>query len=99
VVLVDFWTFGCINCQRTIPHVEALHKKYKDQGLVVIGVHAPEFAFERKLENVKNKVKEFGITYPVALDNDFSTWSLYENRYWPAFYFIDKKGNMRHTHF
>jgi thiol-disulfide isomerase/thioredoxin len=98
VVLVDFWTFGCINCQRTIPHVEALHKKYKDQGFVVIGVHAPEFARERKSENVAKKVKEYGITYPVALDNEFMTWRAYNNRYWPSQYFIDKTGKVRHTH-
>jgi thiol-disulfide isomerase/thioredoxin len=99
VVLVDFWTFGCINCKRTIPHVEALYEKYKDQGFVVIGVHAPEFAHEKKPENVTKKVEEYGITYPVALDNDFMTWRAYDNRYWPALYFIDKTGKVRHTHF
>lgn len=99
VVLIDFWTYSCINCIRTIPFVQGWYDKYKDEGFVVIGVHAPEFAFERKLENVQDAVKEYGITYPVALDNDFSTWRAYENRFWPAHYFIDKNGLVRHTHF
>lgn len=99
VVLIDFWTYSCINCIRTIPFVQGWYDKYKDDGLVVIGVHAPEFAFERKLKNVQDAVREYGITYPVALDNQFSTWKAYQNRYWPAHYFIDKNGMVRHTHF
>jgi cytochrome c biogenesis protein CcdA/thiol-disulfide isomerase/thioredoxin len=99
VVIVDFWTFGCINCQRTIPHLQALYEKYRERWLVIIAVHAPEFAYEQKVSNVRSKVSEYGITYPVALDNGFTTWAAYENQYWPAFYAIDKTGKVRHTHF
>lgn len=99
VVLVDFWTYSCINCIRTLPYIQALHEKYSDKGLVVVGVHAPEFAFERKVENLKAAVDDFGLTYPVVQDNDFQTWRNYNNRYWPAKYIIDKGGNVRYTHF
>lgn len=99
VVLIDFWTYSCINCIRTLPYVEKWYEAYKDQGFVVIGVHAPEFAFEKKEENVRNAVAEYGLTYPIALDNDFATWRAFGNRYWPAHYLIDKDGNIRYTHF
>lgn len=99
VVLVDFWTYSCINCIRTLPYIEAWHEKYKDDGLVIIGVHAPEFAFEKDLGNVQKAVKEYGLEYPIALDNNFSTWKAYNNRYWPAKYFIDRDGYLRHYHF
>ncbi len=99
VVIIDFWTYSCINCQRTLPYLKAWHQKYADKGLVILGIHAPEFAFEHKIENVSQAVRDFGLTYPVGLDNDFATWRAYENRYWPAKYFIDKKGNIRHEHF
>lgn len=99
VVIVDFWTYSCINCQRTLPYMVALDKKYRDKGLVIIGAHAPEFAFEHVEENVAKAVKDAGIEYPVVLDNDFALWRAYNNRYWPAKYFIDKKGNLRHFHF
>lgn len=99
VVLIDFWTYSCINCQRTQPYLNAWHDKYKDDGLVIIGVHAPEFGFEKVPENVQKAVKEANIKYPVALDNNFSTWNAYHNQYWPAKYLIDKDGQIRYTHF
>ncbi|MET0531215.1 MAG: cytochrome c biogenesis protein DipZ [Microvirga sp.] len=99
VVLVDFWTYSCINCIRTVPYVRAWAEKYKDQGLVVIGVHAPEFAFEKRIHNVERAVQNFGILYPVAIDNDFKIWRAFRNSYWPAHYFIDAKGQIRHHHF
>nr|WP_294501328.1 cytochrome c biogenesis protein DipZ [uncultured Rhodopila sp.] len=99
VVLVDFWTYSCINCLRSIPYVRAWAEKYKDQGLVVIGVHAPEFAFERKIDNVKKAVADLGIDYPVAIDNDYAIWRAFGNHYWPAHYFIDAQGQIRHHHF
>lgn len=99
VVVIDFWTYSCINCIRTLPALKALHEKYADDGLVIIGVHAPEFAFERVLENLQREVRDFGIEYPVFQDNDFATWRAYKNRYWPAKYIIDKQGNVRYTHF
>jgi len=99
VVLIDFWTYSCINCLRTVPYVTAWAEKYKDQGLVVIGVHAPEFAFERDANNVKNAVKKLGVTYPVALDNDFKIWRAFDNQYWPAHYFVDANGHIRYHHF
>ncbi|QPB22215.1 cytochrome c biogenesis protein DipZ [Rhizobium sp. 007] len=99
VVLVDFWTYSCINCIRTVPYVRAWSEKYKDQGLVVIGVHAPEFAFEKKIDNVKKAVEDFKIGYPVAIDNDYKIWRAFENSYWPAHYLIDAKGNIRYHHF
>lgn len=99
VVLVDFWTYSCINCLRTLPCLRAWHRAYKENGLVIVGVHAPEFNFERDLGNVKDAVARFGIEYPVAVDNDHATWKAYRNRYWPAHYFIDAKGNIRYQHF
>lgn len=99
VVLVDFWTYSCINCIRTTPYVRAWWDKYKDQGLVVIGVHAPEFAFEKKVDNVKQAVGDFKITYPVAIDNDYRIWRAFDNSYWPAHYLIDAKGKIRYHHF
>lgn len=99
VVLVDFWTYSCINCVRTIPYVRAWAEKYRDQGLVVIGVHTPEFAFEKSPTNVRDAVRRFGIPYPVAMDNDFAIWRAFDNRYWPAHYFIDARGDIRYHHF
>jgi cytochrome c biogenesis protein CcdA/thiol-disulfide isomerase/thioredoxin len=99
VVLVDFWTYSCINCIRTIPYVRAWAEKYKDQGLVVIGVHAPEFAFEKNIENVRKAVADFQIGYPVAIDNDYSIWRSFSNNYWPAHYLIDAAGQLRYSHF
>ncbi len=99
VVLVDFWTYSCINCIRTLPYLTSWYDKYKDDGLVIIGVHSPEFAFEKVKSNVENAVTENKVKYPVALDNNFSTWKAYENQYWPASYFIDRNGNIVHTHF
>jgi len=99
VVLVDIWTFGCVNCQRAIPHVREWAAKYKDQGLVVIGVHAPEFAFERNPANVKRAVADLKLDFPIALDNDFAIWKAFSNQYWPANYFIDAQGRIRFHHF
>ncbi len=99
VVLVDFWTYSCINCIRTQPYLKEWDKLYRDSGLVIVGVHAPEFAFERNAENVKNAAEKAGLQYPIALDNDFATWAAYENSYWPATYLIDKDGEVRRTHF
>lgn len=99
VVLVDFWTYSCINCIRTLPYLRAWADKYRDQGLVVIGVHSPEFAFEKKLDNVKAAVDRFGITYPVAVDSDFRIWRAFRNNYWPALYFVDAEGRIRHHQF
>lgn len=99
VVLVDFWTYSCINCLRSIPYVRAWAEKYRDHGLVVIGVHAPEFAFERNIDNVKNAMATLRIGYPVAIDNEYRIWRSFENEYWPAHYFIDADGKVRHHHF
>src|SRR5476649_292688 len=99
VVLVDFWTYSCINCLRTLPYVKAWAEKYRDQGLVVIGVHAPEFAFERNVGNVTKAMKDLGINYPVAIDNDYSIWRAFGNQYWPAHYFVDAQGHIRYHHF
>jgi cytochrome c biogenesis protein CcdA/thiol-disulfide isomerase/thioredoxin len=99
VVVVDFWTYSCINCLRAIPYVRAWAQKYKDQGLVVIGVHAPEFAFEKDITNVRRAIADLGITYPVAIDNDRAVWRAFQNHYWPAHYFIDAKGRIRHHHY
>ena len=98
VVMVEFWTFGCYNCRNVEPYVKQWHKKFASQGLVIIGVHSPEFDRERNVENVKQYVGEHGITYPVAIDNDFATWKSYNNRYWPAMYLIDKQGVIRYLH-
>jgi cytochrome c biogenesis protein CcdA/thiol-disulfide isomerase/thioredoxin len=99
VVLVDFWTYSCINCLRTLPYVKHWYDKYKDHGLVVIGVHAPEFAFERDPDNVRRAIGELGITYPVAIDDDYAIWRGFANQYWPAHYFIDASGGIRAHHF
>ncbi|VXB52167.1 cytochrome c biogenesis protein DipZ [Brevundimonas sp. G8] len=99
VVVVDFWTYSCINCIRSIPYVRAWAEKYKNQGLVVIGVHTPEFAFEKSEANVRQNIQRLGITYPVAMDNEFGIWRAFKNQYWPAHYFIDAKGQIRHHHF
>ena len=99
VVLVDFWTYSCINCLRSLPYVEAWYDKYKDHGLVIIGVHSPEFAFEKDPANVAAAVKRLGVTYPVALDSDYAIWKGFSNEYWPADYFIDAKGQIRHHYF
>ncbi len=99
VVLVDFWTYSCINCLRALPYVKAWYEKYKDHGLVVIGVHAPEFAFEKDLGNVRHAVSDLGITYPVALDDNYAIWQGFNNQFWPAHYFIDAAGHIRGHHF
>ncbi|KZC36283.1 MULTISPECIES: cytochrome c biogenesis protein DipZ [Rhodanobacter] len=99
VVLVDFWTYSCINCIRALPYARGWADKYKDHGLVVIGVHAPEFAFEKDPVNVAKAVKDLGVDYPVALDNDYAIWKGFNNEYWPAHYFIDTQGQIRHHHF
>jgi len=99
VVVIDFWTYSCINCLRALPYVKTWYDKYKDYGLVVIGVHAPEFAFEKDEANVKRAVKDLGVNYPVALDNNYAIWQAFNNQYWPAHYFIDAQGNIRSHHF
>ncbi|MGH2772643.1 MAG: cytochrome c biogenesis protein DipZ, partial [Actinomycetota bacterium] len=99
VVLIDFWTYSCINCIRTLPHLKALDEKYRDNGFVMLGVHTPEFAFEADPGNVGRAVKDFGIRYPVALDPEHKTWDRYYNRYWPAHYLIDKRGHIRFVHY
>lgn len=99
VVVVDFWTYSCINCLRAIPYVEAWSEKYKDDGLVVIGVHTPEFAFEKDQGNVSKAVKDLKITYPVAIDSNYAIWKAFKNEYWPAHYFIDAQGVIRYHHF
>ena len=98
VVLVDFWTYGCINCTRTLPHVTRLYETYKDRGLVVVGVHTPEFPFEKVTSNVQTAIKRHGIKYPVAQDNDYATWKAYHNQYWPAQYIIDRNGTIVFEH-
>jgi cytochrome c biogenesis protein CcdA/thiol-disulfide isomerase/thioredoxin len=99
VVLIDFWTYSCINCLRALPYIEAWAGKYKDAGLVVIGVHTPEFAFEKEPSNVEKAVRDLKITYPVAIDSDYRIWQAFNNEYWPAHYFIDGKGRIRYHHF
>lgn len=99
VVLVDFWTYTCINCIRTLPHVTSWYDKYNKDGFVVVGVHTPEFEFEKNTQNVENAIKDYKIHYPVAQDNDFATWNAYSNQYWPAEYLIDAKGTIRRVHF
>jgi len=99
VVLVDFWTFACVNCANTLPHVVDWYRKYQPQGLVVVGIHTPEFAFEKVTANVQDALKRFDIRFPVAQDNRYATWSAYSNQYWPAFYLVDKAGRIRRTHF
>jgi cytochrome c biogenesis protein CcdA/thiol-disulfide isomerase/thioredoxin len=99
VVLVDFWTYSCINCQRTLPHVEAWYRKYAKDGFVVVGVHTPEFAFEHVVSNVKAQASALGVHYPVAIDNNYGTWNAYSNQYWPADYLINAQGDIRHVGF
>ena len=99
VVVVDFWTYSCINCLRTLPYLKAWDAAYRKAGLVVLGVHSPEFSFERVPGNVRNAVDELGVRYPVALDNHFDTWHAFANQYWPAKYFIDRRGHIRFVHF
>lgn len=99
VVLVDFWTYSCINCIRTLPYITAWDQKYRDQGLVIVGVHTPEFAFEKVESNVRQAMERHGIAYPVALDNDYRTWRNYDNHYWPAKYLFDAQGRLRYAHF
>jgi thiol-disulfide isomerase/thioredoxin len=99
VVLVDFWTYTCINWLRQLPYVRAWAEKYQNQGLVVIGVHTPEFAFEKDADNVRRAVKDMNVGYPVAIDNDYAIWRAFQNHYWPALYFADAQGDIRHHHF
>ena len=99
VVLIDFWTYSCVNCLRTLPHINELHEKYADKGLVIIGIHAPEFDFEKNQKNVEMAIKRFGIKYPVGSDNELKTWRNFKNHYWPAHYLIDKKGRIVYAHF
>ncbi len=94
VVLVDFWTYSCINCLRTLPYVTSWHNKFKDRGLVVVGVHTPEFGFEKLTRNVQSAIGRHGITYPVAQDNRYATWKAFDNEYWPATYLIDRNGHV-----
>lgn len=99
VVLVDFWTYSCINCVRTLPYLTAWYSKYKDDGFMIVGIHAPEFEFEKKPENVADAIAKRGIEYPVALDNDFATWKAFKNKYWPAHYLIDREGRVVYLHY
>jgi len=99
VVLIDFWTYTCINWLRTLPYVRAWAEKYKNQGLVVIGVHAPEFAFEKNIDNVRRAAKDMRVDYPIAIDNNYAIWRALKNEYWPALYFVDARGHIRHHHF
>lgn len=98
VVLVEMWTFGCINCQNVMPALKEWHGKYKDQGLVIIGNHYPEFSYEEDLANLKDAIARFDIQYAVAQDNDGATWQAYKNHYWPTLYLIDKRGHIRYVH-
>ena len=99
VVIVDFWTYSCINCQRSLPHVEAWYKRYAPYGLEIVGVHTPEFAFEHVISNIKAQATSLGVKYPIAVDNDYGTWNAYDNEYWPAEYLIDAQGVVRHVDF
>jgi cytochrome c biogenesis protein CcdA/thiol-disulfide isomerase/thioredoxin len=99
VVLFDFWTYSCINCLRALPYVEAWAAKYRDRGLIVVGIHSPEFAFEKDIRNVRRAIADLGIAYPVAVDNDYELWRAFANRYWPAHYFVDATGQIRYRHF
>jgi len=98
VILIQFWTFSCINCQRTLPHMTQWHGQYAAQGLKVIGVHTPEFAFERDRANIEEALRQHQITYPVPVDNDFKTWNAYENGYWPHLFLADRQGVLRYDH-
>jgi thiol-disulfide isomerase/thioredoxin len=99
VVLVDIWTYSCVNWLRTLPYVRAWAERYRDRGLVVVGVHCPEFGFEHDLENVRHATRELGVAYPVVIDNDFAIWQSLSNRYWPALYLVDRDGRIRFQHF
>lgn len=99
VIIIDFWTYSCINCQRTFPYLRNWYEKYSDDGLVIIGVHSPEFEFEKDVDNVAEAIEDFDLQYPIVQDNNFATWRAYNNRYWPAKYIIDKDGYVRYTHF
>lgn len=99
VVLVDFWTYTCINCIHTLPYVKRWHERYKDQGLTVVGVHTPEFPEEKSLENLKDATRRLDIHYPVVQDNQYATWEVYGNRFWPAFYLINRKGEVVYRHY
>jgi len=98
VVILEMWTFGCINCQNVMPSLKEWHSKYQDQGLVIIGNHFPEFSYEKELTNLKEAIARFDIQYPVTQDNDGATWRAYKNHYWPALYLIDKQGHIRYVH-
>ncbi|MBA3921346.1 MAG: thioredoxin family protein [Nostocaceae cyanobacterium] len=98
VVLIQFWTFACINCQRTLPYVTKWHRQYAAQGLKVIGIHTPEFVYERQVNNVKRALQQHQITYPVPIDNEFKTWKAYNNEYWPHLFLADRRGLMRYDH-
>ena len=98
VVMVEFWTFGCINCRNVLPEFKGYHHDFADKGLVIVGVHSPEFGFEKELANVKIAVRDLGVEFPVAIDNDFANWNRYNNRYWPTRYLIDRQGVLRYTH-
>jgi len=98
IVLIDFWTYTCINCIRTLPYLTSWDEKYRDKGLVIIGVHTPEFGFEKKYENVQDAIEKYNIKYPVVQDNDYATWTAFKNRYWPRKYLIDTQGNIRYDH-
>ncbi|QGW77903.1 redoxin family protein [Pseudomonas alkylphenolica] len=99
VVLVDFWTYDCINCRRSLPYVNNWAKRYADQGLVVIGVHTPEYDYENDIDNVRGQVAKLGIEYPVAIDNRYAIWNAFGNQFWPAHYFVDARGQVRFVHF
>ena len=99
VVLVDFWTYACINCIRTLPHVNRWAELYTPRGLTIVGVHTPEFPFERSVGNVEAATRRYGVKHPVALDNGYATWRAYDNQYWPATYLIDAQGRVRYKHF
>lgn len=99
VVLVDFWTYDCINCRRSLPYVNQWAKRYAKDGLVVIGVHTPENAYEKIIDNVRSQVQKLGIDYPVAVDNNYTIWRAFDNQYWPAHYFFDATGKERYSHF
>jgi thiol-disulfide isomerase/thioredoxin len=98
VVLIQFWTFACINCQRTLPYIVRWHQQYASQGLKVIGIHTPEFAFERDVNNIKQALQKHQITYPVPIDNDYKTWNAYGNEYWPHLFLADRQGVLRYDH-
>jgi thiol-disulfide isomerase/thioredoxin len=98
VVLLDFWTYGCYNCVNTLPHVTRLYDTYKDKGFIVVGVHTPEFPFEKSTNNVQAAIKRYGIRYPVAQDNEYATWNAYHNQYWPAQYIVDQNGTIVFEH-